>query len=310
MDVNDSNTIEALRSALGTKGDVPFVDSPGRYSDLLVVHKDAVLVDAGNLAENPERVEANLVFSEIGSLIDYVEQFRTPSSRAFVDRDAGKIRVVLDYHAPLETGQLAVPQWCTHQVWFQAVKTKDWMTWIQHNEKPFKQMDWVEFLQDNIRTIVEPDGSDLMSMCVNLESKKTVNFKSSVKVNSGLVRLTYEEEDDTKGGASKGQIEIPSIFKLGIEPFEGCDAYALHARLKYRISDGVLSFRYRLDRPDLIWNNAMKDAVETFVAEMQDGEGKPPFPVHQIYGAANFSLPEREMRFCNSEGGNVLSLRD
>lgn len=291
MDVNDSEGIEALRSILQVQGAQPFPESELRNGDLLLAHKDSVLIDTAPLDDTPERLQAGVTFSEIGSLIDYCQQFRTGSSRAFVDRDGGNIQAILDYH-----GDAAAPSWCTHRASFQAVETVDWKIWTANNEKPFSQMEWVEFLEDNINTIREPDGADMQSLCANLEQKKKVNFRSSVKVDSGTVRFAYDEEVETKGGTQKGQIEIPSVFKLGIQPFEGCDLYALLARLRYRITDGKLTFRYRLDRPDLVWNDAMKDAVETFRGEMQEAEG-PPFPVHQLFNKAKLRLPEREVRF-------------
>ena len=146
-------------------------------------------------------------------------------------------------------------------------------------------MAFAEFLEDNFLNIVEPDGATVLQAAAHLEAKKTVSFKSGVRLDNGAVQLSYEENVDGKGkgnlvnlsqftlgipveenvdGKGKGNLVILSQFTLGIPVFENGDPVAVEARLRYRIKDDALTFTYLLNNPQKVLDAAF-DAVLTKV---------------------------------------------
>ncbi len=55
---------------------------------------------------------------------------------------------------------------------------------------------------------------------------------------------------------------IPKTFTIGVAPFEGCQLYAVDARLRYRISEGRLTLGYQLDRPEDVLRTAFDDVLK------------------------------------------------
>ena len=125
--------------------------------------------------------------------------------------------------------------------------------------KTMKQADFAKFIEDNLPDIAEPNGSDLLIISRSLEAKKKVDFESAVRLDNGETQFTYNEE--IKGTAGKGTLEIPEIFVLGIPVFHGGDAYKLEARLRYRINDGQLLMWFDLLRPERLLEDAFNQVI-------------------------------------------------
>jgi uncharacterized protein YfdQ (DUF2303 family) len=63
-----------------------------------------------------------------------------------------------------------------------------------------------------------------------------------------------------EGTASKGKLQVPQVFTIGIPVFEGGARYAVDARLRYRIAEGgKLSLWFDLLRPHKILEDALRE---------------------------------------------------
>jgi uncharacterized protein YfdQ (DUF2303 family) len=137
--------------------------------------------------------------------------------------------------------------------------------WVTANGKRVDQVAFAAFLEDNLPDIAQPPGAQLLELARSLEVKRNVNFASSVRLDNGQTQLTYEE--DVKGTAAKGTIEIPERFILGLAPFEGCAKYRLEARLRYRMAEGKLAMWFDLFRPEEV----LRDAFNAVRKQIVDG---------------------------------------
>jgi uncharacterized protein YfdQ (DUF2303 family) len=80
-----------------------------------------------------------------------------------------------------------------------------------------------------------------------------------VNLQGNGIRLEFVEDADKD---TRKQMELFRQFMLGIRPFLNGSAYELPARLKYKISQGKLSFYYELVRADRIFHDAINDEVQ------------------------------------------------
>lgn len=224
------------------EGDVPFI-----------LAQDGVKVESveGFMA-NPVRKRVVVDIKDAASFIAYVKRFSDTNSLVFANIGDRTITAVLDYH---EAGD-GKPRWGGHRAQLTCLLTEDWKRWTAANKKPQNQMEFAQFLEDNLPNIAAPAGAFVLEVVKNLEAKKAVKFESSVRLDNGQHQLTYEE---TIVGQSKGHIDIPQTFTLGIQPFEGAGLYQLEARLRYRIDGGKLSMWFDLVRHEAVVEDAFRE---------------------------------------------------
>lgn len=210
--------------------------------------------------EEPPRIKASPKFESVDSFCTYIKRFGGTETQLFANRGANLIRAILDYHAPDH------PSWATHTATLQLRVSDRWQIWKSKNNQRLSQVEFAEFLEDNLPDIVEPDGAVLQSVAEHLEAKKTVLFKSGLNLTNGAVQFSYQEAVEEKG---KGQITVPTRFILGLPPYEHSPLTRIDVRLRYRIQDEKLYFIYLMDRPQDIVRAAFDGVVETVEANTQ-----------------------------------------
>lgn len=248
--------------ALGQKLGAPYKDEPIHY---ILIPNDSKLESLKNLqyphGMPPDRVVANVQMRDAGSFAEYVIAYRDERTRLFAEPQFFKFLAVLDYHYPAIGGEdIRTPQFCDHKAIFQMVHDERWKIWTGQDNKPMSQVEFAEFIEDNQADLINPVPAIMLEIARDLTAKIDVNFGSSTRLQSGQVRLKYEETVKT-GIPSAGDIEVPEEFSLKIPVFFGEQAVALRARLRFRINQGKLSFHYRLYRPKQVENDAFGEAV-------------------------------------------------
>lgn len=203
--------------------------------------------------QNPVRARTTVELRDAVSFVDYVKTYADANSLVFANIANRTITAVLDYHKPTEA------RWGSHRAQLTCLLTEDWKRWMAANKKAMGQVEFAQFLEDNLPNIAEPAGAEILEIAKTLEAKKSVNFGSSVRLDNGQHQLTYEET--ITGSASKGSLQIPDKFVIGVEPFEGAGLYRVDARLRYRVADrGQLAMWFDLVRPEAVVEDAFKRA--------------------------------------------------
>lgn len=224
-------------------------------SDFTVVPEGYKLEDLEQYHPVPRRTQQTFRAETLESFIAYFNRYAEGDSVIFAHIDSLTVRAVLDYHAP---GQ---PQWGDHVCLFNLPKTPAWKAWTRRDEDRFTQLDFAEFVQDNLADFIDPEGASMLEVARNLEAQRDVTFSSTVDQHSGDVQFTYDRETKTGG---KGTLTVPERFKIGIPPFRGADPYEIEADLRFRVSDeGNLTFWYSLRRADEVMEAAFRDVVDT-----------------------------------------------
>lgn len=210
----------------------------------------------------PIRIRAHPKLADAVSFVDYWQKFATDRSVIFANEEGRNFTAIFDYHASDKQ-----PDWCDHKASLTLTHSDEWKRWIGKNGQQMRQRDFAEFIEDNIKDVVEPTGAELLEVAKTLTVNKKLNFRSSQELSNGQVQLTYNEEIKGEAGAT-GQLTIPTSITIGLRVFKGLDAYSVKARFRYRISDeGVLTFSYHLDNVEKI----VEDAFDTVMKQITTG---------------------------------------
>jgi uncharacterized protein YfdQ (DUF2303 family) len=235
----------------------------------------AVLPDAGGgssleyieEAQLPGHVTACPKFDDAGSLIAYFKDFNEGAGRLFADIDACTVGAIIDYHCTYKADPV-VPDWCQHRASFQAKHSEEWKTWISRNGKQMSQVEFAQFLEDNLIDISRPDGARMLEVALSIEACKSGSFKSARRLDNGDVSFGYVEQTTATAGP-KGSVEIPKDFDVQLRPFIGCEKHTVTARLRYRIDDGALRLWFELVRHE----DVKRLAFDAIVAKIADETG-------------------------------------
>lgn len=217
--------------------------------------------DFAHLLPAPRHIEAAVKLVDAKSFVDYYQKFGNDQTVIFATEDARQISAIFDYHEP------GKPAWGKHKAILQLTHSKEWQTWVAMNGKQVPQRHFAEFIEDNLKDVVEPAGAQLLEVAKTLQASKTLSFRSGTELSNGQVQFQYNEIIKGEAGAT-GELTIPTEIKLGLRVFKGMDAYAMRARFRYRIdSEGALSFSYHLDNVDKV----LEDAFDQVLQQVKTG---------------------------------------
>lgn len=204
-------------------------------AEYLVIPANALVYDLEKLRANPRRIKRSLQFARLDSFCEYVNEFKAPGTKIFMNTKSGQATAVLDYHQPSQAS------WAEHVAHFAPVFTESWQRWNGVNNQPMDQKKFALFVEDNALDIAQPAPAEMLDIARNLTAKLSVNFKKGIRLENGAEELHYEETIDAKAG-HRGQLEIPAQFVLELPVFEGRPSRQVPVRLRYSIKEGTLSF--------------------------------------------------------------------
>lgn len=234
-------------------------------------------VDNEKMLPNPRRIAAEAKMSDAASFIAYVLRNRNAGSVVWCEFNptsyALNFTAVFDEHA-------AKPGWRSHKASFKPAQSAEWLTWVRNDKQSKSQVAFAEFLEQNEQDISALDGFptslDMMKMATEFEARQDQRLKSTVRLQSGGIRLEYVADADA---GTTETMKVFDKFVIGIPVFwtqpkagEAVAAYHVKSRLRYRMDRGAVNFYYELIRPDLVHQRAALELIE----EIRAGIGETP----------------------------------
>ncbi|AQZ93249.1 YfdQ family protein [Halopseudomonas phragmitis] len=249
------------------------IEGHGLAYPLALVPENLEVQDLEQHLPAPVRVRQHISMLDAESFVAYVNRFTTPATAVFCNGPTGRtFKAIIDYHKPEQ------PSWADHTVSYQCPRTVEWSNWKDTDRKKMDQASFAEFIEDNVKDIVQPDqdtrapsAADMLEISRTLEAKKNISFRQGTRLDNGQVQLTYNEQIDGRAGET-GQLAIPEQFYIGIKPFLGGDAFCVQARFRYRIREGALVMWFELVRPDKV----LEEAYNAVRAKIATGIGTVP----------------------------------
>jgi uncharacterized protein YfdQ (DUF2303 family) len=231
-----------------------------------------VRIDLEALLPNPRRTKATARFSAVPSFLAYVERHATPGSAVWCTFDPQSF--ALDFTAVFDEHEKGKPGWRAHRATLVPEMSAEWKAWKGKNTTSMPQVTFAEWIQEHEDDITSnanglPTSLQMHAMATEFVANEERVLKSTVKLQSGGVRLTYIADPDA---GTTETMQMFERFAIGIPVFHGSAAWALTARLKYRLSAGKVNFHYELVRPDRVHDGAAKELIE----EVRAGLGAMP----------------------------------
>lgn len=214
----------------------------------------------------PDHEVAGRVARTTKGFLDLVDKDRTDALVLFRDDASTRFEAVFDY------GTSAKPTRDEHRAVFQPQPHPDWEAWAKRHGTWLEQVDFAEFVEERMDTIVTPDGADLLELSQDLRGHRGVEFQSSQRLADGQVQLAYVETlSTTKGGPSNGLVTIPPELVVETPIFRDGEPQRFGVFLRYRISQqGAVSFSLRIKRQDDIVPAAL-DVIAQEITDAFDG---------------------------------------
>lgn len=220
------------------------------------------------LFPNPRRAKAQAHFTEVPSFLAYVKRHADASSVVWCSFDPQTFN--LGFTAVIDEHAKASPGWRAHTAQLRPQFSAEWKAWKSKDRESFAQVPFAEWLQEHEDDIAAANGLptslQMHQMATEFVANEEHTLKSTVRLQSGGVRLTYIADPD------KGTTESMQMFEkfaLGIPVFHGGSAWSITARLKYRNNAGRVSFFYELVRADRVHEGAAKELIEQIKAGLE-----------------------------------------
>jgi uncharacterized protein YfdQ (DUF2303 family) len=220
------------------------------------------IVENEELDHTPPVVEGEQSVANTASFKAYFSRFADERSILFASRSRGVVRAELDYHLNAET-----PAPSKHALTRTFKKDRKFVAWKQRNGQQQTQAQFVEFLEDHLDDVRDPNQADLLRSIVQFKAFRTANCASAVDLSSGDVQFQFTQE--TKGVA--GQAVLPERILIEVPVLEFERAWKIAARLKYRLNEGKLVFWFELIRIEDVEDEAFRTAVDDLSKEIGAG---------------------------------------
>lgn len=283
MEAKNSNLAETLAKEMKQPVAV-CTNSPDEFIQRVALPPGWTVIekDDERFCESPRRKTANVSLHDAESFITYINRHSPPADE-FKHQAPCTIWCKADYKAgkvaftgilnDLGTDEHA-PAWRDHRAEFSPEFSEEWTRWAGNNRAPFNQTAFATFIEDNLKDIVEgegsPSGAAMLDMALSFEANQDMRFKSAIRLQNGGVQMSFVQDDDSQ---TLAKMQVFDRFSIGLPVFWNGDAYRVEARLRYRVKEGRLTFWYELIRHD----KTLEAATQTLIAQIKEKTDKPFF---------------------------------
>jgi uncharacterized protein YfdQ (DUF2303 family) len=251
------NTEAGAIAALAAKASGAHVVKTNDDREFLVVpsgFSEKEVSDAYGLKlAKPKYIKQTVTIETADSLVDYVNRFKGPDTVLFAEISANRIVALLDYHAAAEASHVA------HRAKLELPFSEEWQLWNKVSGKLVAQLEFARFLEENAADIRAPEAGELLDACRDLQVRRKVNFIKAVRTASD--NENFEYSDETSATTKKGDLELPTKFKLGLPVYFGDPETEVFAFLRWRVDEGALTLGIQLHRVEHVRQAIFKKIV-------------------------------------------------
>ena len=224
----------------------------GRH--FLVTHQNCEVQEItdphGLMPKRPSYVHASVTVQTAESLSEYVNRFKSRNTMLYADITASTIRAIIDYHNPpaRPDGGEVYAEHAAHRATLVLPFSEEWRLWTERHGKLTDQLTFARFIEENASDIMRPVGGELLDSIRDLQAHRKVHFVKAVRTSSD--NENFEWTDETNVRQTKGDVEIPTKFVLGIPVYFGEAPVEVHAFLRWKLDDGKLLLGIHLHRAE------------------------------------------------------------
>ena len=246
------NTAETLERALSiAMSRAPSHDTPDG-GKLVIIPKGYQVENVSPLEKPLPRIVQSVTFHDRDSFVSYVNRYKSSATRlfaapGFLDSGGAVVTAIIDYH------EADTPAYGVHVATYRPRYSEQWKTWERAASAPMRQAEFAEFIEENRADVSAPEAAVLLDIIRTFKASRKIEFDSVVYQPNGDVKLAYE--DKTQQGTSV----LPEKMQLGIPVYFRGTRYAVPVFIRYKVGSGVVQFQLKLDRPDVIEDEAFSE---------------------------------------------------
>lgn len=272
--ITESATNNAALLAAGAALGHPLKSSHKNATDYAMV-PNGYQVEELPFKPLPDRSIASVKLRDAASFVHYFKNHKQGYSSIYATLEPAKFLAVFDdfFHASTPTatadGTLNMTlltdeqaNWREFRAEFSPPASREWLLWNKTHNVKLTQLQFAEFLQDNLPDVIKPTGAELYELALNFESTQSGVFSTSQRLQDGSSAFTYTAENNIKG-----TLQLPEFITLNIPVFENTAPRELQARLRYRAKDGALTLWFELVRPHKVLEAAFRETWEKIATE-------------------------------------------
>jgi uncharacterized protein YfdQ (DUF2303 family) len=200
--------------------------SPRRSKGNVVVHSaDAFLASIRQLVGDPA-APPEIGFDELG---------------VYADEEHSRLVAIVNDDSARAAG------WRDHRIVLDLRPTPEWKLW-KAGQGLTDQDVFATIIEDGQDEIRDPDPATMLELAQTLHSTTRAKFKSGSRLSDGARQFLYDEDVSVTAG-SKGQITVPSEFRIAVRPFYGGDKFEVTCRLRTKQVGPAFSIGYTLVKP-------------------------------------------------------------
>lgn len=191
----------------------------------------------------PRYIDQKVTLQTQDSLVEYVNRYKGADTIFLADIDANAIVSLVDYHAPDKAAHAA------HRATLILQHSVEWKLWTGIDGKLMPQLEFARFIEENGADVRAPVAADLLEAVRDLQAHRKVSFIKAVRTATDNENFEFVNETEAK---TRGGIELPTRFVLGIPVYFGEPDTELHAFLRWRIDpeEGGLKLGIALHRAE------------------------------------------------------------
>jgi uncharacterized protein YfdQ (DUF2303 family) len=202
----------------------------------------------------PRYIKQAVTLQTTESLVDYVNRFKGADTILFANIDANSIVAHLDYHGTTKAAHVA------HVATMALPYSEEWSLWKGISGRLSPQLEFARFVEENAADIRAPAAGELLDAVRDLQAHRKVNFTKAVRTASDNENFEFTTETEAK---TKGGIELPTKFKLGLPVYFGEPETEVFAFLRWKIDPegGGLALGIQLHRLEHVRQAVFKGIV-------------------------------------------------
>ena len=232
--------------------------------------------------DRPERKIGTAKAQTLDAFMSLTRRHASPTTTAiFADTSwrTPSLTAVLDYHDEAGGGA----GHCRHRVHYPFPLSEEWKAWVAQDAKPMSQGDFAAFIEDHIADLSSPTEAevaaferdfsmlvatpaDVIQLSRGLAVQVDAKVKSAITLQTGEMQVLFEEAHVGPGSGSP--LKVPGLFVLAIAPFFLGERIRLPVRLRYRVTEGRIVWRFHMFRPDFYVAERIREDLDAVRAAL------------------------------------------
>lgn len=229
----------------------------------------------------PRRRKGTSVHATLDSFIAHTLRFKDADSVVFATTE--QLTTVFDYNRAGEGDARFGEHRSTYAFPFSA----EWRAWreVFAGNRKLSQTEFAAFIEDRLSDVTElgaisegttdtltrlgfdvAGATTLLTLSRGISVRAETRVKQVVNLSTGEAQMHFEEDHTTEGG---GKLKVPGGFVLTIPVFTEGAAYQIPVRIRYRVTNGSVSWSFAPHRIDAVLRDAFNEVCET-VAQRTD----------------------------------------